>query len=127
MNLKQKFILISKNDKIKILKLVKKNKGGRNNFGRITVRHRGAKILKKFRIIDNYKALWNIYAYIKKFEYDPNRNTLVMLLSYVNGIFSYIIAIETLNINNKIKNGIRIKKKNRLFFSIKIFKNWLKN
>jgi large subunit ribosomal protein L2 len=57
MNLKEKFILISKSNSFKYLVRGRKFKAGRNNTGRITVRHKGSKIKKKQRIIDNYRAI----------------------------------------------------------------------
>lgn len=47
------------------------------------------------------------------FEYDSNRNTLISLLLYVNGIFAYIIAVEGVKLFSKLKNGIKLKKKKR--------------
>jgi len=49
---------------------------------------------------------------VLSFEYDPNRNTLISLLLYVNGIFAYIIAVEGVKLFSKLKNGIKLKKKN---------------
>jgi large subunit ribosomal protein L2 len=102
---KQKFILISKKSR-KFIQLVKKKnkKSGRNNTGQITVRGRGGGLKKQMRIIDFYRSVLNILGYIIRFEYDSNRNSLLLLVSYSIGILSYIIAIEKIYIGTSIIN-----------------------
>jgi len=113
MTLRQKFLLISKKKFFfKSLVFLKKTKGGRNWSGKITVRARGLKGKKKFKIIDIYRAIWNIPFFLKRFEYDPNRLTLISFFCYSNGIVSYMIAVEGLMIGDIFMNGIKIKKKN---------------
>ena len=114
MNLKKKFVLVSKN--IIFKKLISFNKicrkAGRNFTGKKTIRGRGFKNKKKKRILDFFRSLWYISAVVLSFEYDPNRNTLISLLLYINGIFAYIISVENLKLFSKIKNGYKIKRKN---------------
>ena len=68
-------------------------KSGRNNQGRITVRHRGGGVKRRYRTIDKrrYDKL-NIPARVESIEYDPNRTAFIALLVYVDGEKRYIIA-----------------------------------
>jgi len=102
-SLKQKFSLILKKKIIK--KLVHNYKitsVGRNLSGKITVRHRGKIIKKSYRVVDFYRSLMNIRAIIYTYEYDPFRNTLLSLLIYTIGIFSYILGVENTIIGSTI-------------------------
>ena len=63
---------------------------GRNNYGRITVRHRGGGNSRKLRRIDWKRTKDNIPARVKAIEYDPNRTAFIALLYYVDGEKSYI-------------------------------------
>jgi len=65
---------------------------GRNNFGRITIRHLGGGHKKKYRFIDFKRPVSDISARVAAFEYDPNRNARIALLHYTNGEKKYIIA-----------------------------------
>lgn len=80
----------------------KKNISGRNNTGKITRYHRGGGCKKKQRIIDYKRYIWNIYGIVLRIEYDPNRTALLALVAYSNGILSYIIAPENINVGYKI-------------------------
>lgn len=81
---------------------------GRNNSGKITSYHRGGGCKKLIRLIDFNRYIWNIYGFIHRIEYDPKRNSLIALVVYSNGIMSYIIAPEGVNIGDCIlaKDGI---------------------
>ena len=80
------------------------SKNGRNNFGRICVFHRGGGNLKKYRLIDFYRRL-NLFGYVYKIIYDPNRTSFIGLIFYENGLFSYIILSDNVVIGNKIFSG----------------------
>ena len=79
---------------------LKKN-AGRNNLGRITVRHRGGGNKKKYRIID-FKRQNSAPATVLAIEYDPNRNPYIALIQYESGEKAYIIAPVGLNVGDTI-------------------------
>ncbi len=70
----------------------KKRNAGRNNTGRITVRHRGGGAKRKYRLIDFKRKKWDIPAKVQTIEYDPNRNAHIALLAYADGEKRYILA-----------------------------------
>ena len=69
-----------------------KSTGGRNNAGRITVRHRGGGAKRKYRVIDFKRNKDGIPAKVATIEYDPNRSANIALLHYADGEKRYIIA-----------------------------------
>lgn len=83
---------IKKRTKIKKLQLSLKKKSGRNSEGTIILKGRGGGFKRKYRIVDFTRSMELIPYYIVRFEYDPNRNTFLMLISYINGFVSYKIA-----------------------------------
>ena len=84
---------------------VKKN-AGRNNQGKITVRHKGGGNRRKYRIVDfKRNSKDGIQAIVKSIEYDPNRSANIALICYADGEKSYIIAPEGLAVGQKIMNG----------------------
>lgn len=83
--------------------LVSKNKsGGRNNNGRITVRHIGGGNRNKYRIIDFKRDKHDIPAKVASIEYDPNRTAYIALLHYADGEKRYILAPLGLNVGDRI-------------------------
>lgn len=88
-------------------KLVKgfKNSGGRNNQGRITVHHRGGGHKRRYRIIDFKRSLFELEGVVKRLEYDPNRSAWIALICYKNGLISYILAPENLNVGDVIMSS----------------------
>lgn len=93
-------ILLWRGNPIKNLSFGSTNISGRNNSGKITSYHRGGGCKKLIRIIDFNRYVWNIYGFVHRVEYDPKRNSLIALIVYSNGIMSYIIAPENLNIGD---------------------------
>ncbi len=86
--------------------LAKINKtGGRNNYGRITVRHIGGGNRNKYRIIDFKRKKDGIPAKVVSIEYDPNRTANIALLSYADGEKRYIIAPVGLTVGSKVESG----------------------
>ena len=83
---------------------LKKN-SGRNNQGKITVRHHGGGSRRKYRIIDFKRNKDGIPATVKTIEYDPNRTANIALIAYVDGQKAYILAPEGLKVGQKIMNG----------------------
>lgn len=83
-----------------------KRNSGRNNQGKITVRHRGGGAKRKYRLIDfkrNKKD--GIPAVVKTIEYDPNRSANIALICYADGEKAYIIAANGLKVGQKVMNG----------------------
>lgn len=79
--------------------------GGRNNAGRITVRHIGGGNRRKYRIIDFKRNKDDIPATVKSIEYDPNRSANIALLVYADGEKRYILAPVGLNVGDKVQSG----------------------
>ena len=90
---------------LKSLSFGKTSTGGRNNFGRITSRSRGAGHKKKYREIDFYRNKDDLKAKIERIEYDPNRSAYVALIKYENGLMNYIIAPNKIEIGEQIVSG----------------------
>ncbi|MBI5447710.1 MAG: 50S ribosomal protein L2 [Gammaproteobacteria bacterium] len=80
----------------------KNKKGGRNNQGRITVRHQGGGHKQLYRLIDFKRDKLNIPAKVERLEYDPNRTAHIALLLYVDGERRYILAPQHLKVNDDI-------------------------
>lgn len=78
---------------------------GRNFSGKIMINGRGGGNFKNYKIIDFRKLIWNVPALIKNFVYDPNRNALLAIVVYNNGIISYQIAVNGLKIGQQIISG----------------------
>lgn len=83
----------------------KTRSGGRNNKGRITVRHRGGGHAKKYRIIDFKRDKDSIPATVERIEYDPNRSANIALVVYADGERRYIISPKGLKAGDKILSG----------------------
>jgi len=88
----------------KLTETIKKN-GGRNNQGRITMRHRGGGHKRRYRIIDFKRTKRDIIADVIAIEYDPNRSARLALLQYTDGEKAYILAPVGLAVGNKISAG----------------------
>jgi len=87
--------------------LVKKSKtGGRNNQGKITVRHIGGGVRQKYRLIDFKRNKDGIEGRVASIEYDPNRSANIALINYVDGEKRYIIAPLNLKVGDKIESGV---------------------
>ncbi|MBR7186662.1 MAG: 50S ribosomal protein L2 [Clostridia bacterium] len=80
--------------------------GGRNNAGRITVRHIGGGNRRKYRVIDFKRNKDGIPATVKTIEYDPNRSANIALLVYADGEKRYILAPVGLNVGDKVMSGV---------------------
>ncbi|MCL2024905.1 MAG: 50S ribosomal protein L2 [Coriobacteriia bacterium] len=80
-------------------------KGGRNNNGRITVRHQGGGHKRRYRVIDFKRNKDGIPAKVATIEYDPNRNARIALLHYADGEKRYILAPKGLEVGQMITSG----------------------
>ena len=78
---------------------------GRNNQGKITVRHHGGGSRRKYRIIDFKRNKVDVPATVKSIEYDPNRTANIALICYADGEKSYIIAPNGLKVGDVLMNG----------------------
>ena len=99
------FSEITKSTPEKSLTVSLKKNAGRNNQGKITVRHRGGGAKKKYRIIDFKRRKDGIPATVKTIEYDPNRTANIALICYADGQKAYILAPQGLKVGQKIMNG----------------------
>ena len=84
---------------------VKKKNAGRNNYGRITVRHHGGGNRTKYRVIDFKRNKFDVPAKVLTLEYDPNRSAHIALIQYEDGVKSYILAPEGLKVGDTVMAG----------------------
>jgi large subunit ribosomal protein L2 len=89
----------------KSLLRVKTKTGGRNNQGKITVRHRGGGHKQRYRVIDFRRAKEGVPARVASVEYDPNRSARIALLHYVDGEKRYILAPDGLEVGTTVVSG----------------------
>ncbi len=110
---------ITTNQPEKSLLTTKKRTGGRNAYGRITVRHIGGGNLIKLRKVDFRRNKDGIPATVTSIEYDPNRSAFIALVTYADGEKRYILAPYGLNVGDKIMSGetAEIKVGNNLKFA----------
>ncbi len=101
------FSEITKKTPEKSLLTVKKEKAGRNSYGRITVRHQGGGNRQKYRIIDFKRQKDGVEATVIGIEYDPNRSANIALIQYEDGTKSYILAPVGLKDGDKVVSGER--------------------
>ena len=89
-----------------LLVTLKKN-GGRNNQGRITLRHRGGGAKRKYRLIDFKRDKDGVIGTVASIEYDPNRTANIALIKYADGEKRYIIAPKGLKVGDKVESGAK--------------------
>ena len=77
-------------------------KGGRNNTGRMTVRHRGGGHKRTYRIVDFKRRKFDVEGTIERLEYDPNRTAFIALVKYDDGELAYILAPQRLSAGDKV-------------------------
>ena len=99
------FDVITKSTPEKSLTTSLKKNAGRNNQGKITVRHHGGGSRRKYRIIDFKRRKDDIPAIVVSIEYDPNRTANIALISYADGEKAYISAPVGLKVGDKVMNG----------------------
>jgi large subunit ribosomal protein L2 len=83
----------------------KSRNGGRNNLGRITVRHQGGGHKQHYRVVDFKRKKDGVPAVVERLEYDPNRSANLALLKYADGERAYIIAPKGLGGGDKVQSG----------------------
>jgi large subunit ribosomal protein L2 len=96
---------ITKDTPEKSLLVPSKKSGGRNSYGRITVRHRGGGHKRRFRIIDFKRNKIGVRAKVVSIEYDPNRSSYIALLHYIDGEKRYIIAPLDIKVGDYVLSG----------------------
>ncbi len=99
------FSEITKKTPEKALTKKNHNRAGRNNKGRITVRHQGGGAKRKYRVIDFKRNKDGVPATVKAIEYDPNRSANIALLFYADGEKRYIIAPNDIKVGDVISSG----------------------
>ena len=96
---------LTKKEPEKSLTVPLKRTGGRNAYGRLTVRHRGGGHKRLYRIVDFKRIHDNVPAKVAAIEYDPNRSANIALLHYADGRKAYIIAPHNLKVGDKVVSG----------------------
>ena len=99
------FSEITKSTPEKSLTVSLRKNSGRNNQGKITVRHQGGGVRTQYRLVDFKRKKENVPATVLSIEYDPNRTANIALICYADGEKSYILAPEGLKVGQKIMNG----------------------
>ena len=89
----------------KSLTVTLKKNSGRNNQGKITVRHQGGGVKRKYRIIDFKRNKLNVPGSVATIEYDPNRTANIALINYADGEKRYIIAPKDLKVGMTVESG----------------------
>jgi large subunit ribosomal protein L2 len=79
--------------------------GGRNNMGRMTVRHRGGGHKRRYRTIDFKRRKFDMPATVERLEYDPNRSAFIALIKYEDGELAYIVAPQRLSAGDMVVSG----------------------
>jgi large subunit ribosomal protein L2 len=96
---------ITKSEPERSLLETKRRRGGRNSYGRVTVRHQGGGNRQHLRLVDFKRDKRNIPARVAAIEYDPNRTARLALLHYADGEKRYIIAPSDLRVNDTVMAG----------------------
>jgi large subunit ribosomal protein L2 len=84
------------------------SKGGRNNYGRITVRFRGGGHKRTYRLIDFKRRKLDMPATVERIEYDPNRSAFIALIRYTDNELSYIIAPQRVAVGDTVVAGMQV-------------------
>jgi len=85
--------------------------GGRNSYGRITVRHRGGGASRKYRIVDFKRVERDVPGKVVAVEYDPNRNVRIALVVFNNGAKHYLLMPDGLAIGDTVAAGVKVEAK----------------
>ena len=93
---------------VKALTEGKREQGGRNNRGRITVRWRGGGHKQRYRIVDFKRARRDVPAEVQRLEYDPNRSGFIALIRYEDGELAYILAPQRIKEGDRVVSGERV-------------------
>jgi large subunit ribosomal protein L2 len=100
------FSILSKIEPEKSLTVANHRAKGRNNKGRITIRHKGGGHKRLYRLIDFKRNKYDIKGTVMSIEYDPNRNAFISLINYEDGDKRYILHPENLKVGDTVYAGI---------------------
>lgn len=98
---------LHKGEPVKALTEGLRKKGGRNNKGRITVRHRGGGHKRRYRMVDFKRRKFDVAGAIERLEYDPNRSAFIALIKYEDGELAYILAPQRISVGDSVIAGER--------------------
>jgi large subunit ribosomal protein L2 len=93
---------------IKVLVEGKSKSGGRNNDGRITMRHIGGGAKRSYRMVDFRRRKFDAPAKVERIEYDPNRTAFIALIKYQDGELAYILAPQRLAVGDQVVSGEKV-------------------
>ena len=96
---------ITEKKPVKSLTKAVRKTAGRNNQGRITTRHHGGGVKQRLRIDDFKRNKFDVEATVKEIAYDPTRSANLALIEYADGVKSYILAPEGIQVGSKVMNG----------------------
>jgi large subunit ribosomal protein L2 len=97
-----------KGEPVKALTEGLRSQGGRNNTGRMTMRHRGGGHKRRYRLVDFKRVKDDVPAVVERLEYDPNRTAFLALVRYADGELAYIIAPQRLKAGDSVVSGDRV-------------------
>lgn len=98
----QDFSDITKTEPEKSLVVNMRRKSGRNNTGKITVRHQGGGVKRLYRLVDFRQQKFDVAAEVKAIEYDPNRGARIALIEYADGSRSYLLAPQGIKVGDSV-------------------------
>jgi large subunit ribosomal protein L2 len=93
---------------VKVLVEGKSKSGGRNNDGRITMRHIGGGAKRSYRMVDFRRRKFDAPAKVERIEYDPNRTAFIALIKYQDGELAYILAPQRLAVGDQVVSGEKV-------------------
>jgi len=99
---------LHKGDPVKTLTEGLTSSGGRNNYGRISVRWRGGGHKRRYRIVDFKRRKFDMPATVERLEYDPNRSAFIALVKYADGEQAYILAPQRLAAGDQVVSGRKV-------------------
>jgi len=99
------FSILTKIEPEKSLVVANHRANGRNNQGRITIRHKGGGHKRRYRLIDFKRNKFDVEGKVMSIEYDPNRNAFISLINYLDGEKRYILHPENLKVGDSIASG----------------------
>lgn len=91
---------------------INKKSSGRNNSGKVTVRHQGGRSKRYYRQIDYKRDKRDVWGVVESIEYDPNRNVRIALILYRDGERRYVLATQEMQVGCRIISGIEVEAKN---------------
>jgi large subunit ribosomal protein L2 len=97
-----------KGEPVKALTEGLRRHGGRNNTGRITMRHVGGGHKRRYRLVDFKRTKFDVPATVERLEYDPNRTAFIALVKYEDGELAYILAPQRIKVGDTVISGDKV-------------------